>query len=152
MIGNILHISFILQKEHIFLFRYFHFSQSYSGSSFQPDIIGFKESPTFNSNNNFDDGYCNTKYLKLAGILASQNLYVTILVSLFYILLIILTVYFRDDQPLKSRGLGPTIVPLFFAIDLWGDHINSIQIGYEQNYYFDCYLSVFVLYPCSMIS
>lgn len=152
MIDNILHIEFNILMETLESFTYVGFSQSVTGNANQLDYIGGKDMPFFNPKSNFESGWCDPRYLKLAGRLLAQNVYTFVFGISVGLILMVLCVYFREYQPMKSRGLGPILVIFFLSTNLLTDYLSTNAITYEQYYYVDCFINIFVLYPCSMIS
>lgn len=150
LIDNILHVNFIIKREIFETFRFFQISQSLSGNPDQLNYIGIKEAPLYNENSNFESGWCDTRYFRLAGRLGAQNEYTFIFTLCSTIIIIILCVFFRDRQPLKSRGIASVLCTFFLTVNLIGDYLTTNAITYEQYYYVDCFVNTFVLYPPTM--
>lgn len=150
MIDNILHFKVTLSTLYFEKFKFVHFNQKDQGADSNYEITGKKKLPLYEPKNNFLDTYCDPEYLKLAGRFGAQTIVIYVLFMLFYIICIILSVYFRDNQPLKSREMGPIFCCFFISVDLTGDFLLTHAITYEQYYYVDCFVSNFIIYPCGM--
>lgn len=151
-IDNILHFQVTLPSQLFEQFKYAHFCANQKGIEELNEIgkTGIKMMPLYDSKNNFLPTYCDPEYLKLAGRIGAQNI-ITYSIFLFgYLTCIVLSVYFRNDEPLRSREYGPILSSFFLAVDLTSDFLLTNAITYEQFYYADCYVSNFIIYPCGM--
>eukprot|EP01080_Neovahlkampfia_damariscottae_P004886 gene4886-8480_t len=78
--------------------------------------------------------------------LEQTNYIILIILSIFYVMLIFLTVYFRNDQPLKSRGIFPLMSVLFgfWTLIHYGlFHIESLE--WRETYF--CYVEAIGYLP-----
>eukprot|EP01080_Neovahlkampfia_damariscottae_P002392 gene2392-2856_t len=69
-------------------------------------------------------------------VLEQTNIYVFFGFLIVYVILIFLTIYFRNDQPLKSRGIFPIIAVVFGYWSLFqnfGYHFQTLE--WRQKYY-----------------
>lgn len=85
-----------------------------------------------------------TNYLGKPGRIGAANIW-TYLVNIFiYSFFFILAMYFRDDQPLKSRNYGPHLVLCFVTVNVTLEFISTF-FNYEELSKM-CWFT-FILYP-----
>lgn len=82
----------------------------------------------------------------MPGRIFSYNIGITIPWICFTFLVLILCVYLRDEQPLKSRGLGPILITFTAILPVTTEYILAYALDYETQYYYECYLTSFILY------
>lgn len=109
--------------------------------------VKWKESHIYSKKDNFDRGWCEKTYLGSGGRLSSNYYFTMFIAGPIYIILLILSVYFRNDPPVKARGLGPQVVIMSMLVNCVVDSIMTHYVPYEQQYSINCFVSAFILYP-----
>lgn len=148
-IDNIYYANFNMEMSYFESFRYIFFTEMEQSSHL---VTGWKESPIFEEKSNFNDGWCTPNYLGLPGRLFSTWWFTYIPYICFGILLIGLCIYYRNTQPLKSRGeFGPILTIIVSMLNLTTDFTTITFFTFEQFYYFDCFINTFLIYPTIML-
>jgi hypothetical protein len=89
--------------------------------------------------------------LNFTGRFMARNFGLFFIANGFYVLLMILYIYFRNDQPLKSRFIIPFLGVLFIGLNLLSDTIGG-SFDYETNHKFLCMIAGFISYPLIQIA
>jgi hypothetical protein len=95
--------------------------------------------------NNVDFPAC-PEHLNLPARILSYNIYLFILGILICVILCLFFVYYRNEQPLKSRFFAPIISVVFLALNLSVDYLNS-GLTAEEHVSIKCKTSGFMTYP-----
>lgn len=144
-IDNIYYATFKISRNKFESFQYIFFTEMDKTTHL---VIGWKISPIYDQSTNFNENWCSPNYLGLPGRFFSTWWFTCLPYVGFGILLIVLCIYYRNEQPLKSRGeIGPIICILGSMINLVTDFTHTTLFSYEQIYYNDCFVSTFILYP-----
>lgn len=147
---NILKITFFMNRTLFESFKFIFFAEMEGDKHIN---FGWKVSPFFEANNNYEEGWCDPRYLgKLPGRLFSAWFWSMIPFTVFSIIVIILCIKYRDSQPLKSRGeVGPILSIIAILINGISDYTLVNFYTYDERYYLDCFVNSLLLYP-SLIS
>jgi hypothetical protein len=87
---------------------------------------------------------CNAE-LNSPGRLLSQNWRIFIPTSLFYFFVAFLMLLFKDEQPLKSRFVGPLFMLFGVYVNLIGEFIPSLTT-FEETSKFYCEITAYLVY------
>jgi hypothetical protein len=86
------------------------------------------------------------KYFSLSARIIARNWIGYISVTFISILIIILFILFRNDQPLKSRFFSPVLMILTISVNLFSEHLYG-TLEYEANIKIFCTIDGFIGYP-----
>lgn len=115
------------------------------------DQFGLKLNPLVDTGDEFEILWCSETYLGLPGRIGAYHFGIYIPLMIFYLIIFILMVWFRDYEPLKSRGMSPYIALFCISIDLTLEFINITGFTYEELYSFECFTTGYILYLLSIL-
>eukprot|EP01080_Neovahlkampfia_damariscottae_P009326 gene9326-1413_t len=89
---------------------------------------------------------CEGEYLNLPSRIFAIFGWTFYLQIFYYIALLLLCVYFRDEEPLKSRSFAPFVIIFCHTINLAVERVSYLQ-DFEWNSRYGCILTAFLRYP-----
>jgi hypothetical protein len=137
--------SLILDKNFIF------FSINYAPMGVDSNVSFLSKHSSFSSayhfnlfDSNIDFPAC-PDHLNLPSRIFSYNIYVFILGIMIALILCLLFVYYRNEQPLKSRFFAPIIGVLFLSLNMFVDFLNA-SFTAEEHVFIKCKTSGLMTY------
>eukprot|EP01080_Neovahlkampfia_damariscottae_P010845 gene10845-3465_t len=98
-----------------------------------------------------DDGFpCFGRVLG-NGRLDTQNWISLTITQIFYIILLFLSFYYRNDYPMNTRSIAPFVVLIFQLCNNFLYH-SMTYLDYEQRNYNLCFFEVFGIYPLEEVT
>jgi hypothetical protein len=152
ILDNIRSFSFKMNSSLILDKKFIFFSVNYapmgvvSNVSFLPKHSGFSSAYYLNLFDSSIDFPACPDHLNLPARIFSYNIYVFILGIMIALILCLLFVYYRNEQPLKSRFFAPIIGVLFLSLSLFVDFLNA-SFTAEEHVFIKCKTSGFMTYP-----
>lgn len=100
--------------------------------------IGWRINPLVNDSLAYQQQWCVPTFLKLPGRLPAFHVGFYVPYMCIYILLFICMIFFRNRQPLQSRGFGPCLGLFASAGNLTFEFVINNTSTYEDQYHFLC--------------
>ena len=127
--------NFIVLSNNLHRTPYIEFNNTYI---MKHDSFGLYNAIEMNRTNNLRP-ICDI-FLNISGRFAAQHYIGMILSTLSFCIILILLIYFRNDQPLKSRFAGPYMVLGGIFVNLITEHVYVV-IPYERSSQVYCFLT-----------
>ena len=89
---------------------------------------------------------CEGEYLNLPSRIFAYSTWSFYIEIFYYVILLFLCVYFRNNEPFKSRSFGPFSILFCHMFNLAIERI-SYRENFEWNVHYGCFLTAFFRYP-----
>eukprot|EP01080_Neovahlkampfia_damariscottae_P003989 gene3989-7245_t len=128
-------------KNHFFLASYGH---QFQNNSLLPKHDRVSEYMFYDVNSTQTLPECNME-MNLPGRFTARHWSIFYLTSLATVFVIILLVIFRNDQPLKSRFIGPIVLLISIYFNMFGEYLLDVM-NFEQTTKLYCEITIILSY------
>jgi hypothetical protein len=156
-IDGIFTFSFKMNSSLILEKRYVFFALSEESVPFFTNVSMIPRHSTFSSGRYFDLNQLDSDYptcgdeINIAGRLLARNWYGFSIGTLICIVYCIAYVYFRNDQPLKSRFFAPFLLIVCMQVNLFSELLFG-YFTFEESTGFFCQITGFITYSSIQLS